>query len=221
MAKTLRRLLRLAAVAGVAAAALSYYRQYRDFHKDLDEEFKSFEDESEDPDEDRRAQTVSRSYVSLNASKDEFTVAAKDTFEAAKGMASSAREMLLDVGHIIAENMRDGGAIAGNTAKMAAAKVKSAVQEKADQLKTSEHIHPEDLAEAAAASIDSAADEALARAADVKENARDQAEALKQQAEAGIKEQASEAGKLAENVKQKAEAAEKRVEKATHIVEEG
>ena len=99
MAKFLGRLFTLAAVAGAAAAAVSYYRQYHDFHKDLEEEFHDFEDEADDTvteadfaedGEPEKEDAPDRSYVTLNADKDEFTLAAKDTLEAAKGMATSA-----------------------------------------------------------------------------------------------------------------------------------
>ena len=114
----LGKLVTLIAVAGGAAAAASYYKQYQEFHKDLDEEFHDFEDEAESGAEEpvgEEAESVEesapeRSYTSLNAKKEEFTEAARDTLEAAKGMGRSAKEMLKDVGQIIAENMREGSA---------------------------------------------------------------------------------------------------------------
>ena len=99
MAKFLGRLFTLAAVAGAAAAAVSYYRQYHDFHKDLEEEFHDFEDEADDTvteadfaedGESEKEDAPDRSYVTLNADKDEFTLAAKDTLEAAKGIFAKA-----------------------------------------------------------------------------------------------------------------------------------
>ena len=121
----LSKLVTLIAVAGGAAAAASYYKQYQEFHKDLDEEFHDFEDEAEAGAEEpvgEEAESVEesapeRSYTSLNAKKEEFTEAARDTLEAAKGMGRSAKEMLKDVGQIIAENMREGSANAEDTAK--------------------------------------------------------------------------------------------------------
>ena len=144
MAKLLGRLFTLAAVAGAAAAAVSYYRQYHDFHKDLEEEFHDFEDEDaetvteadfEEESKPQADEAADRSYVTLNADKDEFTVAAKDTLEAAKGMATSAGAVLKDVGQIIADNLRESNVVAGDTVKATKEKVMSAVQDVTERLK--------------------------------------------------------------------------------------
>ena len=109
MAKLFGKLARLALVAGAAAAAVSYYRQYTEFHRDLDEEFHDYE-EGEEGASTAHTATPNRNYVSLNAKRDEFTAAAQNTFEAAKGMVSSAAGMLKDVGNILADNLQAASA---------------------------------------------------------------------------------------------------------------
>ena len=109
MAKLFGRLARLALVAGAAAAAVSYYRQYTEFHRDLDAEFHDYE-EGEEGASTAHTATPNRNYVSLNAKRDEFTAAAQNTFEAAKGMVSSAAGMLKDVGNILADNLQAASA---------------------------------------------------------------------------------------------------------------
>ena len=105
MAKLFGKLARLALVAGAAAAAVSYYRQYTEFHRDLDEEFHDYE-EGEEGAHTAHTETPNRNYVSLNANRGEFTAAAQNTFEAAKGMVTSAAGMLKDVGNILADNLQ-------------------------------------------------------------------------------------------------------------------
>ena len=105
MAKLLGRLARLALVAGAAAAAVSYYRQYSEFPHDLDEEFHDYEEDGES-DHAPHTETPNRNYVSLNANRGEFTAAAQNTLEAAKGMVTSAAGMLKDVGNILADNLQ-------------------------------------------------------------------------------------------------------------------
>ena len=109
MAKLFGRLARLALVAGAAAAAVSYYRQYTEFHRDLDEEFHDYE-EGEEGAHAAHTETPNRNYVSLNANRGEFTAAAQNTFEAAKGMVTSAAGMLKDVGNILADNLQAASA---------------------------------------------------------------------------------------------------------------
>ena len=220
MGKKLGKLFGLAVITGVAAAAVSYYRQYRDFHKDLDAEFHDYENDTEDSFPKQSASASNRNYVSLNANKDEFTVAAKDTFEAAKGMASSAKEMLKDVGHIIADNVRDSRFVAGDTAKQTAAKVKTAVQSAADKLKGGEENdlsgEQKNAADQFEDTVSSAADEAFAQAASAKkaaegatENAENLAEDIAENAEA-----------LAENSETLANGAAEELKKATSITED-
>ena len=63
MAKKAGKILALAAVAGAAAAGISYFTKYRSFNKELDEDFRDFEEGDEDnpvPDS-----TMNRNYVSM------------------------------------------------------------------------------------------------------------------------------------------------------------
>lgn len=144
MAKLLGRLARLALVAGAAAAAVSYYRQYSEFHRDLDEEFHDYEEDGES-DHAPHTETPNRNYVSLNANRGEFTAAAQNTLEAAKGMVTSAAGMLKDVGNILADNLQ-----AASGEKVADAQVTAET--------AAETVH--ETAEAAAEDAETAADNA-------------------------------------------------------------
>ena len=140
MAKLLGRLARLALVAGAAAAAVSYYRQYSEFHRDLDEEFHDYEEDGES-DHASHTETPNRNYVSLNANRGEFTAAAQNTLEAAKGMVTSAAGMLKDVGNILADNLQ------------------AASGEKAAETQATAETATETVRETAEAAADSAAEE--------------------------------------------------------------
>ena len=216
----LSKLITLFAVAGGAAALASYYKQYQEFHKDLDEEFHDFEDDAEtgagepagDEPEPVEKSAPDRSYTSLNASKEEFTEAAKDTFEAAKGMANSAKEMLKDVGQIIAGNMRDGSAAAEDTAKSTVDRFRAAVQDVTEKLKKAPEAAEEvqENAEAAAEEVQESAAEA------VEEVQESTAEAAKKAAETlGEAEE-----KLAEAVEEAKEEIKEEKPQATTIEEE-
>jgi len=127
MANKLGKFMIFATIAGAFAAGVSYMKQYHDFHKDLDKDFRDFEDS--DLNEAPSDSTMNRKYVSLSSDKDEFIVAAKDTVVAAKGMAGAAKEMLKDVGHIISDNAKDASDIAEDVAKESADKLKNKVQD--------------------------------------------------------------------------------------------
>lgn len=65
--KQFGKIITLAALAGAATAAISYLLKYKSFHKELDEDFRDFEDEFEEFGEaDANNETTTRSYVSLN-----------------------------------------------------------------------------------------------------------------------------------------------------------
>ena len=88
-----------AAVTGAVAAGVSYVLQYKTYHRELEKDFREFEDGGEDrTDEDGTERTIDarsldRNYISLSSSKDEFKVAAKD-------MAQATKNVLKDViGH--------------------------------------------------------------------------------------------------------------------------
>lgn len=130
MARLFGKLARLALVAGAAAAAVSYYRQYSEFHRDLDEEFHDYEEDGES-DHAPHAEAPNRNYVSLNANRGEFTAAAQNTLEAAKGMVTSAAGMLKDVGNILADNLQAASGERTGEVQAAADTAAEAVQETA------------------------------------------------------------------------------------------
>ena len=204
----LSKLITLFAVAGGAAALASYYKQYQEFHKDLDEEFHDFEDDAEtgagepagDETEPVEKSAPDRSYTSLNASKEEFTEAAKDTFEAAKGMANSAKEMLKDVGQIIAGNMRDGSAAAEDTAKSTVDRFRAAVQDVTEKLKKAPEAAEEvqENAEAAAEEVQESAAEAAEKAAETLGEAEEKLAEAVEEAKEEIKEEKPQATTIEE-----------------------
>ena len=73
-----------AAISGAVAAGVSYVLQYKIYHKELDKDFREFEDGRRrrgrycpgvTPYDPRK---INRNYISLNSSRDEFKMAAKD-----------------------------------------------------------------------------------------------------------------------------------------------
>lgn len=87
----------IATLGGLVAAGISYVLQYKSFHKELEEEFHHFEEEEPIKD----TVVPDRKYVALNAKKDEFVVAAKETANVAMGMASSAKGLIKEVGSLL------------------------------------------------------------------------------------------------------------------------
>ncbi len=80
-----------AAISGAVAAGVSYVLQYKIYHKELDKDFREFEDEEDDEDDTVQEDTydprkLNRNYISLNSSKDEFKMAAKDMAAATKNV---------------------------------------------------------------------------------------------------------------------------------------
>lgn len=106
----------LAAIAGAAAAGISYFKKYRSFNKELDEDFRDYEDEEDAPLPDS---TMTRNYVSLHADKDEFLIAASDMLDAAKDAAGAAKNVLKDAAAIMADTTREAVNAAGDTASAA------------------------------------------------------------------------------------------------------
>ena len=104
MAKKAGKILALAAVAGVAAAGISYFTKYRSFSKELDEDFRDFEEEEDDSIPDS---TMNRNYVSLHADKDEFMVAAGDVLNAVKDAAGAAKNVVKDAAAIMTDTAKE------------------------------------------------------------------------------------------------------------------
>jgi len=110
--------LALAAVAGAAAAGYVYYKNYKKVHDDLEEDFNEFEDEHDDSTVAVKPAVESDDpnfkYTSLSENKGEFVDAAKNTFEAAKGMINPAKNIAKDVADIIQEKACDANVVAGD-----------------------------------------------------------------------------------------------------------
>lgn len=169
--KLLGKIVTLTALGIVATTAISYILKYKSFHKDLEDDFFEFEDD------DTKSNTAKdRNYIALSSDKDDFVMAAKDTFEASKGMAGAAKEILKDVGNIIVDNTSAAARAAGDMGKRftqknnfaqedmaeAATDVKEDLQKKAEDIKDNLAETAKDLKEDVKDSF-----------ADVKEDAKD------------------------------------------------
>jgi hypothetical protein len=109
-----KKLLFLASLAGAAAAGVSYVLKYKGYQKELEGEFKDFDDEL---DENTDNNPSDRKYTELKSSTDEFVTAAKDTANSAKGMASAAKEVLKGVANIVSDNVAAATDVAKDSAK--------------------------------------------------------------------------------------------------------
>ena len=112
-----------AAVTGAVAAGVSYVLQYKTYHRELEKDFREFEDGGEDrTDEDGTDRTIDtrsldRNYISLSSSKDEFKVAAKDMAQATKNVLKDAGSLLSDTAHEAVSAAVDTAQIALQTVK--------------------------------------------------------------------------------------------------------
>ena len=112
-----------AAVTGAVAAGVSYVLQYKTYHRELEKDFREFEDGGEDrTDEDGTERTIDtrsldRNYISLSSSKDEFKVAAKDMAQATKNVLKDAGSLLSDTAHEAVSAAVDTAQIALQTVK--------------------------------------------------------------------------------------------------------
>lgn len=94
-----------AAVTGAVAAGVSYVLQYKTYHKELEKDFREFEDDGDegtgDSDSERTIdpRKADRNYISLTSSKDELKVAAKDMANATKNVLKDAGSLLSDTAH--------------------------------------------------------------------------------------------------------------------------
>lgn len=104
-----------AAIAGAIAAGISYFTKYKSFHKELDENFHDFEDDNLD-DISKIDSTMNRNYVSLNASKDEFKIAASDMADAAKDAANAAKNLVKDAANIVSDTAKEAASAMTDTA---------------------------------------------------------------------------------------------------------
>lgn len=123
------KLVALAAVSGAVAAGVSYVLQYKTYHKELEKDFREFEEDEdselkEDGAEDNTFESakVNRNYISLTSSKDEFKVAAKD-------MAQATKNVLRDAGSLFSDTAHEAVSAAVDTAHIALNSMKSKKEE--------------------------------------------------------------------------------------------
>ena len=122
--KGLGKLVALAAVSGAVAAGVSYVLQYKTYHKELEKDFREFEEDEdselkEEGSEDSSFEPakVNRNYISLTSSKDEFKVAAKDMAQATKNVLRDAGSLFSDTAHEAVSAAVDTAHIALNSMK--------------------------------------------------------------------------------------------------------
>ena len=107
-----------AAVTGAVAAGVSYVLQYKTYHRELEKDFREFEDGDEDgTDRTIDTRSLDRNYISLSSSKDEFKVAAKDMAQATKNVLKDAGSLLSDTAHEAVSAAVDTAQIALQTVK--------------------------------------------------------------------------------------------------------
>ncbi len=190
--KLLGKIVTLTALGIVATTAISYILKYKSFHKDLEDDFFEFEDD------DTKSNTAKdRNYIALSSDKDDFVMAAKDTFEASKGMAGAAKEILKDVGNIIVDNTSAAARAAGDMGKRftqknnfaqedtaeAATDVKEDLQKKAEDIKDNLAETAKELKEDVKDSFADVKEDAKDFSADVKEGVKDFSSDVKEGAE--------------------------------------
>ena len=190
--KLLGKIVTLTALGIVATTAISYILKYKSFHKDLEDDFFEFEDD------DTKSNTAKdRNYIALSSDKDDFVMAAKDTFEASKGMAGAAKEILKDVGNIIVDNTSAAARAAGDMGKRftqknnfaqedtaeAATDVKEDLQKKAEDIKDNLAETAKELKEDVKDSFADVKEDAKDFSADVKEGFKDFSSDVKEGAE--------------------------------------
>ena len=190
--KLLGKIVTLTALGIVATTAISYILKYKSFHKDLEDDFFEFED-----DDTKSNTTKDRNYIALSSDKDDFVMAAKDTFEASKGMAGAAKEILKDVGNIIVDNTSAAARAAGDMGKRftqknnfaqedmteAATDVKEDLQKKAEDIKDNLAETAKDLKEDVKDSFADVKEDAKDFSADVKEGVENFSSDVKEGAE--------------------------------------
>ena len=190
--KLLGKIVTLTALGIVATTAISYILKYKSFHKDLEDDFFEFED-----DDTKSNTTKDRNYIALSSDKDDFVMAAKDTFEASKGMAGAAKEILKDVGNIIVDNTSAAARAAGDMGKRftqknnfaqedtaeAATDVKEDLQKKAEDIKDNLAETAKELKEDVKDSFADVKEDAKDFSADVKEGFKDFSSDVKEGAE--------------------------------------
>ena len=169
--KLLGKIVTLTALGIVATTAISYILKYKSFHKDLEDDFFEFED-----DDTKSNTTKDRNYIALSSDKDDFVMAAKDTFEASKGMAGAAKEILKDVGNIIVDNTSAAARAAGDMGKRFTQKNNFAQEDTAEtatDVKEELQKKAEDIKENLAETAEDLKEDVKDSFADIKEGAKD------------------------------------------------
>ena len=169
--KLLGKIVTLTALGIVATTAISYILKYKSFHKDLEDDFFEFED-----DDTQTTTTKDRNYIALSSDKDDFVMAAKDTFEASKGMAGAAKEILKDVGNIIVDNTSAAARAAGDMGKRFTQKNNFAQEDTAEastDVKEDLQKKAEDIKDNLAETAKELKEDVKDSFADVKEDAKD------------------------------------------------
>lgn len=142
-----------ATIAGAAAAGVSYALRYKTFHKELEKDFREFEDgeESADAEEDgpeANPTPADRNYIALHASKDEFKLAAKDMAEATKNVLKDAGVVLTDTAHDAMSAAVDTAQIALNAVKTRRAQAGAQPEEEdsfEDEFLDDDYVDDDDL----------------------------------------------------------------------------
>ena len=142
--KGLGKLMALAAVSGAVAAGVSYVLQYKTYHKELEKDFREFEEDEDG--EDKESETgrehpadqekFNRNYISLTSSKDEFKVAARD-------MAQATRNVLRDAGSLFSDTAHEAMSAAVDTAHIALNSMKTKKDEWREEHEA-EPVSPQD-----------------------------------------------------------------------------
>ena len=178
--KLLGKIITLTALGIVATTAISYILKYKSFHKDLEDDFFEFEDDDTD-----NAGNLGkdRNYIALSSDKDNFVMAAKDTFEASKGMAGAAKDILKDVGSIIADNTSAAARAAGDMTKKFTQKnnfSKDDVSDFSEDLASDIKTAAEDVKDNVTENFNEIKEEARESAQEISENIKETAEDVKE-----------------------------------------
>lgn len=131
--KCIGKFLAFATLAGAVAAGVSYFLKYKSFNKELDEDFHDFEGDNDEEEFDgslpHEAETMERTYVTLNDKKNEAKEAVKEAAQKTEDMAKAAVDAAKDTAEDLAEKTKETAETAAETAKEATEAAKEAVKE--------------------------------------------------------------------------------------------
>ena len=163
--KLLGKIITLTALGIVATTAISYILKYKSFHKDLEDDFFEFEDDDTD-----NAGNLGkdRNYIALSSDK---------------GMAGAAKDILKDVGSIIADNTSAAARAAGDMTKKFTQKnnfSKDDVSDFSEDLASDIKTAAEDVKDNVAENFNEIKEEARESAQEISENIKETAEDVKE-----------------------------------------